>query len=67
MVLLCLTPTLDGVGGQRHVPADLPQEKRPDTHRTGYGAGPSVGLDGCGISRPHRDSIHGAAIHRKYN
>jgi hypothetical protein len=23
------------------------------------GGGPSAGLDGCGKSRPHRDSIHG--------
>jgi len=56
-----------GLGGQRHVPAALPQGKRPGTHRTGDAGGPSAGLDGFGISRPHRDWIHGAAIHKKYN
>jgi hypothetical protein len=32
-----------------------PQE-RPGTHHIG-GVGPRAGLDRCGISRPHQDSI----------
>jgi hypothetical protein len=46
------------VGGQRHAPAALPQE-RPGTHCTGGWLGPRAGLDGCGKSRPHRDSLPG--------
>jgi hypothetical protein len=42
-----------GVGGQRHAPATLPRE-RPGTHFIGGWVGPSVGMDGCGKSRPHR-------------
>ena len=43
------------VGGQRHAPAALPQEKRPGTHFTGG----QVGLDECGKYRTHRDSVPG--------
>ena len=32
---------------------------RPGTHCTGGWVGPRAGLDRCGKSRPHRDSIHG--------
>ena len=46
-----------GVGGQRHTPATLPLGKRPGTHCIGVWVGPRAGLDGCGKSRPHRDSI----------
>jgi len=46
-----------GVGGQRHVPAALPPGKRSGTHCTGGWVGPRAGLDGCGKSRHHRDSI----------
>ena len=46
---LSLTPAPDGVGGQIHALAALPP---------GW-MGPSAGLDGCGKSRPHRDSIPG--------
>ena len=35
-----------------------PQE-RPDTHCIGGWVGTTAGLDGCGKSRPHRDSIPG--------
>jgi hypothetical protein len=42
------------MGIQRHIPAALPQE-RYDTHCIGDWLGPRAGLDGCGISRPHRD------------
>jgi hypothetical protein len=48
-----------GVGGQRHAPAALTPGNRPGTHCTGGWVGPKVGLDGCGNSRPHRDSIPG--------
>jgi hypothetical protein len=46
------------MGGQRHAPAALTLEK-PGTHCTGGWVGPTAGLDKCGKSRPHRDSIHG--------
>ena len=49
---------LDGcVGGQRHALAALPPGKRPDSHCIGGWVGPIVSLDGCGKSRPHRDSV----------
>ena len=47
------------VGGQRHDPAALHPGKRPDTHCTGSSVGPAAGLEGCGKSRPHRNSISG--------
>ena len=53
------TSALDGVGGQRHAPAALPPGRRPGTHCIGGWVGPRAGLDGCGKSRPHRDSIPG--------
>ena len=45
------------VSGQRHAPTALPLEKRPGTHFIGGCVVPRAGLDGCGKSRPHRDSI----------
>jgi len=48
-----------GVGDQRHAPAALPQGKRLGTHCIGGWLGPRAGLDRCGKSRPHRDSIPG--------
>jgi hypothetical protein len=33
--------------------------ERPGTHYIGGWVGPMVGLDGCGKSRPHQDSIRG--------
>jgi hypothetical protein len=47
------------VGGQLHAPAALPPGKRPGTHCIGGWLGPRAGLDGCGKSRAHRDSIPG--------
>jgi hypothetical protein len=47
---LSLTSALDEVGGQRHAPAALP-------HCTEGWMGPRAGLDECGKSAPHRDSI----------
>jgi hypothetical protein len=43
------------VGGKLHALAALPSGKRPVTHCIGVWVGPRAGLDGCGISRPHRD------------
>jgi len=53
-----LTSALDGVGGQRHAPAALPLE-RSGTHFIRGWVDPRAGLDRCGISRHHRDSIPG--------
>jgi hypothetical protein len=45
--------------GQRHAPAALYPRERPGTYCTGDWVGPRAGLDRCGKSRPHRDSIPG--------
>ena len=45
--------------GQRHALAVLYPRERPDTHCAGGWVGPRAGLDRCGKSRPHRDSIPG--------
>jgi len=45
-----------GVGGQRHARAALNPQERPGTHCTGGWMGPRAGVDGCGKSRPNRDS-----------
>jgi hypothetical protein len=50
-----------GVGGQRHAPAALPPGNRPGTGFIGGWVGPTAGLEGCGNSRPHRDSIPGSS------
>jgi len=47
------------VRGQRHAPAALYPRERPCTHCTGGWVGPRPGMDRCGKSRPHRDSIPG--------
>jgi hypothetical protein len=46
-----------GLGSQRHSPAALLPGKRRVTHCTGAWVGASTRLDGCGKSRPHRESI----------
>jgi hypothetical protein len=51
ITLLFLTSALDGVGGQRHVPAASPAVKTR-YHCVGGWVGPRAGLDGCGNSRP---------------
>jgi hypothetical protein len=48
-----------GVGGKLQAPAALPPGKKPGTHFTGGWVGPRAGVDRCGNSRPHRDSITG--------
>ena len=45
-----------GVRSKRHVPAALPTGKSRYPLYRGW-VGPRAGLDGCGKSRPHRDSI----------
>ena len=40
-------------------PAALPPRKRPGTLCIGGLVGPRAGVDRCGKSRPHRDSIPG--------
>jgi len=45
------------VSGQQHAPAAFHPRKRPGTHSPGAWVGPRAGLDRCGKSRPHRDSI----------
>jgi hypothetical protein len=47
------------VGGQRHATATLRPGKKPGTHFTAGWVGTRAGLDECGKSRPHRDSIPG--------
>jgi hypothetical protein len=47
------------VRGQRHAPAALYPRERPGSHCTGGWVGPRAGLDKCGKSRLHRDSITG--------
>jgi len=54
-----LTSVLEGVGGQRHAPAALLPRKRPNAKCIGGWVDPRVGLDGCGKSHPHKDSIPG--------
>ena len=48
-----------GVRGQRHAPAAFNPRERLGTHFTRGWVGPRAGLDRCGKSRPHRDSIPG--------
>jgi hypothetical protein len=55
-----------GVGGQRHAPAALPPGRRPGTHCIVGWVGLRAGLDGCGKSRRHRDSIPGPSRRLKF-
>jgi hypothetical protein len=58
IVLLCFqTSALEGVRCQRHAPAAFYPRKRPGTHCTGGWVSPTAGLNRCGKSRPHRNSI----------
>jgi len=54
-----MTTALEGVRGQSHAPAVLYPRERPGTYCTGGWVDPRAGLDRCGKSRPHRDSIPG--------
>jgi hypothetical protein len=66
-----LTSALDGVSGQRHVPAALPLE-RPGTHCTGGWVGPRVSHDGgeisanTGIRFPDRPACSESLHHLSY-
>ena len=64
--ILYLISALDGVGGQRHVPVALPPGKRCGTHFIAGWVGPRAGLDECGKSCLHRDSIPGPTIPQHY-
>ena len=46
-----------GLGGQHHAPATFTPGKDPVPIVQEAGWAPRAGLDGCGKSRPHRDSI----------
>jgi len=46
-------------GKSTPLPRPLYPRERPGTHCIGGWVGPRAGLDGCGKSRPHRDSIPG--------
>jgi hypothetical protein len=48
-----------GMTGQHHAPAALTPEKK--SWMDGW-MGPRAGLDGCGKSRPHWDSIPGTSM-----
>ena len=48
-----------GVRGQHHAPAAAYPPERPGTHCKEGWVGLRAGLDRCGKSRPHRDSIPG--------
>ena len=63
---LSLTSMLDGVGGQNHVPAALPQGKTryPLYRRLGGPQGRSGQVRK--ISLPHRDSIPGPSSPRRF-
>jgi len=52
-----MTATLEGVSCQQHAPPALYPLERPGTHFTEGWVGPRAGLDRCGKSLPHRDSI----------
>jgi len=54
-----LTTALEGMRGQHHDLVTFYPRKRPGTHSTGGWLGPRAGLDRCGKSRFHQDSIPG--------
>ena len=57
---LSLTSALDGVDRQRYAPDAVPLRKtRYLLYKRLGRVGHRAGLDGCGKSRPHRDSIPG--------
>jgi hypothetical protein len=56
---LSLTSARDRGGLSTPPPAALPSGERPGTHCTGGWVGLKVGLEGCGRSRLHRNSIPG--------
>jgi len=59
---ISLTSELGGVGGERRALVALLPGKTLGTHRIGGWIGRSAGMNVCGKSRLHQDSIHGPAI-----
>ena len=57
--ILTLTSALDGGWVVNATPRPLYPRERPGTYCIGGWVGPRSGLDGCGKSRPHQDSIPG--------
>jgi len=49
------------VGELSNAPVALPAGNRPVIHCTGGSVGRRIGLDGCGKTRPYRDSITGSS------
>ena len=47
-------------------PRPLYPREQPGAHCIGGWVGPRAGLDGCGKSRPHRDSILGLTVCSEY-
>ena len=54
-----MTTLRGGVRGQRQAPAALYPLERPGTHCTGGWVDPRTGLDRCGKSHPHRNTVLG--------
>jgi hypothetical protein len=57
IALLCFQTSALEVRGQRHALATFYTRERLSTHCTGGWVGPRAGLDRCGKTRPHQDSI----------
>jgi hypothetical protein len=57
-----LTSALDGGWVVNATPRPLYPRERPGTYCIGGLVGPMAGLDGCGKSRLHRDSIPGPSV-----
>jgi hypothetical protein len=55
-----------GERGQGHASAAFYLRERPGTDCTGDWVGPTAGLDRCGKSRPHRDSIPVQPVASRY-
>jgi len=55
------------VGGQRQTPVAVPPGKTPGTRCAGGSMGFRTGFDGCGKSRPHRDSIFRPSSYTDYS
>ena len=53
------TSTLDGGEWSTPRPGRFYLQEKPGNHRKGGWVGPTAGLEECGKSRPHRDSIPG--------
>ena len=53
------------MGVLRHAPATLPSGNRRGIHCIGGWVGPRIGMDWCGKSHSHRDSIPGRPARRK--